>query len=208
MRLERLAYALHDRQRMRARAPHTVPGGATHVGALLFTLGTALGVIALVAALGLPMSVRSAGPIDASVADARETPAPPSAPPPVPELFHSEWYTQSADPDLTVGAIGDVTVQLRNVGSTRWVRGTKAEVRLGEVGDKPLPPDMRVDWAYPDRPAVQSEPVVDEYGLATFSFKVRGVAPGEFVLRLRPVVDGVKWLEDDGILVTIHVLDG
>jgi len=64
---------------------------------------------------------------------------------------------------------------------------------------------MRVDWPYYDRAAVQAEPIVGEQGIATFSFRVKGVAPGVFRLHLRPVVDGITWLEDEGIYVDIDV---
>jgi hypothetical protein len=41
--------------------------------------------------------------------------------------------------------------------------------------------------------------------VVTFTFKVVGVAPGVYRLMLRPVVDGVVWLEDEGVFVDIHV---
>jgi hypothetical protein len=31
------------------------------------------------------------------------------------------------------------------------------------------------------------------------------VTPGDYRLALRPVVEGLDWLEDDGIFFTIHV---
>jgi hypothetical protein len=80
-----------------------------------------------------------------------------------------------------------------------------SELRLGDVGDRPLPREMRVDWAYPDRPAIQTEAIVHPQQIATFSFKVKAVAPGTFRLRLRPVVDGVTWLDDEGVFVDILV---
>jgi hypothetical protein len=64
---------------------------------------------------------------------------------------------------------------------------------------------MRVGWWSWDRPARQSELVVHPQQLATFSFKVAGAAPGVYRLNVRPVVDGVAWLEDDGVFVDITV---
>ena len=66
-------------------------------------------------------------------------------------------------------------------------------------------PAMRVDWPYWNRPAIQSEPIVRPQQLATFTFKVAGAAPGTYRLNLRPVVDGVVWLEDEGVYVDIRV---
>lgn len=98
-----------------------------------------------------------------------------------------------------------MTVQFRNVGQIAWVRGTPAEIRLGEVGPRPLPTDMKVDWPLPNRPAVQAERVVEVDQVATFTFKVLGVARGVYRLMVQPVVDGVTWLEDEGVFVDIDV---
>jgi hypothetical protein len=57
----------------------------------------------------------------------------------------------------------------------------------------------------PDRPAAQTESVVDERQLASFTFEVAGDAPGTYRLRVQPVVDGVKWLADEGVYVDITV---
>jgi hypothetical protein len=46
---------------------------------------------------------------------------------------------------------------------------------------------------------------VAERQLATFTFKVAGAAPGTYRLHVRPVVDGVAWLEDQGVFVDITV---
>jgi len=127
------------------------------------------------------------------------------APTPVPELLHSRFYTRTVDPIIYVGEVADITLQFRNIGHTPWVRGTPAEIRLGVVGEDPLPPHMRVDWLYWDRPTCQTEAIVLDGGLVTFSFQVKGVAPGDFRLNLRPVVDGVTWLEDDDVHVDITV---
>lgn len=60
----------------------------------------------------------------------------------------------------------------------------------------------------PDRAAVQTEDLVPPGGNATFRFSVKGALPGSYILRLRPVVDGVKWMEDQGIHAVITVKPG
>jgi len=167
-------------------------------GAAIFALAAAVAAVVAVNSVDLTLRVPS-------WALASESSAAPSVEPPVAELFHAEWYTQTNDLELSPGEIGDVTVVLRNVGHTSWVRDTPAEVRIGELGSEPLPEDMRVGWLTPNRPAAQSEPVVGEQGLATFTFRVKGGRPGVYRLGLRPVLDGVTWLEDDGIHVDIWV---
>lgn len=179
-------------------------GRGFHWGALLFTGAIGLAAFALVAGpLTAPLS-QNAAPI---AAEADEPTDPHTARIPLPEELHSRWYTQSLSPVIVVGATADVMIQFRNVGHTRWIKGTPSEIRLGEVGERPLPDDMKVGWPLPNRPAVQAEEVVHENQLATFSFKIAATIPGAFRLRLRPVVDGVAWLEDEGIYIDIAVTD-
>src|SRR6185503_4523966 len=61
----------------------------------------------------------------------------------------------------------------------------------------------------PDRVAIQTEPRVGPGDIATFVFRVRAPAtPGVYPLKLRPVVDGVTWLEDAGIVSLVTVAGG
>ena len=62
-----------------------------------------------------------------------------------------------------------------------------------------------VNWALDTRVAVQSEPSVGPGESATFSFQVKGTRVGTFKLPLRPVVDGIAWLEDPSLVVTVTV---
>lgn len=173
-----------------------------HVGAAVFTLVLALALSVVVASGRVVVALPALVP--ARTAEAAVTTEPP-VPTPLAELLHSRFYSKTLDPDIEVGQTATVSIIYRNIGLTPWIRGTAAEVRLGEVGPDPLPPSMRVNWPYWDRPARQLEAAVDEHGLATFVFEVRGAIPGVFRLNLRPVVDGVTWLEDDNVHVDIAV---
>jgi hypothetical protein len=172
-----------------------------HWGPLLFTLIVGAGVLSLIAG---PIS----GPLPSPPVAQADDPAP-TAPTndrtPLPEELHSQWYTQTLPAVLSAGETADVTIQFRNVGHTAWVSGSPSEIRLGEVGPRPLPPAMRVDWLYGDRPARQTELIVLPQQLVTFTFKVMGAAPGAYRLNVRPVVDGVAWLNDEGVFVDITV---
>ena len=170
----------------------------THWGAVLFTL-VAAGVILSLFAGALFAPLR---PAPTPVA---RTSAPTVVQTPRPEELSSQWHSQTAAPVIAPGATAEITIQFRNVGNTPWIKDSPAEIRLGEIGTPPLPAAMRVDWFAADRPAVQSETVVDERELATFTFKVVGAAPGTYRLKVRPVVDGVKWLDDDNTVVEITV---
>ena len=176
-----------------------LPG--VHWGALLFTV--AIGGAALLVVRPL-LSMPLAAVPEATGADDGAEPTL-DVPTPVAQSLHSRWYTQTIAPVLEVGETGFITIQFQNVGQADWVRGTASEIRLGEVGARPLPTEMKVDWPLPNRPAVQEEPVVHVNQTATFAFKVRGTSAGVYRLMVRPVVDGVAWLEDEGVFVDIHV---
>jgi hypothetical protein len=171
-----------------------------HWGALLFTAIVGVGAFALARPLltaPLPSAPAFAAPGD--------EPQLLDVPTPIPAALHSRWYTQTVSPVIDVGETGNVTLQFRNVGQTAWILGSPSEIRLGEIGPRPLPTEMKVDWPLPNRPAIQTELVVHVDQVATFTFKVVGVTPGVFRLMLRPVVDGVAWLEDEGVFIDINV---
>ena len=174
----------------------------THWGSLLFTV--VIGIV-LWSLLGARITAPLQSP-SVVEADEPEPTAPASDRVPFRAELHSQWYTQTRPPSLTTGETADVTIQFRNVGHTEWIYGSPSELRLGEVGPRPLPPEMRVDWFQWDRPARQTELVVAPYQLATFTFQVAGAAPGIYRLNVRPVVDGVAWLEDEGLYIDITVV--
>jgi hypothetical protein len=154
----------------------------------------------------LTAPIQSPSVVDAGEANEPEPTVVASLRVPLPVELHSEWYTQTQPLTLTAGETADITIQFVNVGHTEWIYGSPSEIRLGEVGPRPLPPEMRVDWFHWDRPARQTEFVVSPQQLVTFTFKVVGAAPGAYRLNVRPVVDGVSWLKDEGVHVDITVV--
>lgn len=121
--------------------------------------------------------------------------------------YASAWVSQSPVPRLARAAVATVTVSVRNRGTSAWVRGTPSEVRLGIPGDDTIYQQLGLadGWLMGSRPAVQSEPNVAPSEVATFSFRIRGALAGTFLVRLRPVVDGLAWLDDDGIYIVVGV---
>lgn len=121
--------------------------------------------------------------------------------------LHSRWVSQSP---LRVVALGDTTtisISFRNIGSTTWIRGSAAEARLGVVND-----DRRFfelgfaqNWPAPDRLAAQVESAVAPGSLANFIFQVRGAVTGVHRIPVRPLVEGVTWMEDEGAYVEVWV---
>jgi hypothetical protein len=121
--------------------------------------------------------------------------------------FHSELVDQSEHPTLRAGETKALTVRLANTGTRTWKRGTPAQqVNLGLEGDDKTLAALGVGWPSADRVAIQAEPVVAPGAIGTFTFRLRAPAtPGTYPLRLRPVVDGVTWM-DAGILSLINVV--
>lgn len=121
--------------------------------------------------------------------------------------LHSRWVSQSPLRVVDLGGVTTLSISFRNVGSTPWIRGSKAEARLGIVND-----DRRFfelgfaqDWLAPDRPAAQVESVVSPGSLAIFNFQVRGAVTGVHRIPVRPLVEGVTWMEDEGAYVEVWV---
>lgn len=123
--------------------------------------------------------------------------------------FHSQWLSQTPWPVVRAGdSTGPITVVYRNSGTQSWLRGSAdGQVNLGIAGDDVSWGPLGIGWTTANRPAVQREAVVPPGGLASFVFELRAPdAPGTYVVPLRLVVDGVTWLDDDGVFIQITVL--
>ena len=121
--------------------------------------------------------------------------------------LHSRWVSQSPLRVVDLGDITTLSISFRNVGSTPWIKGSSAEARLGIVNDDRRFFDLGFaqNWLAPDRPAAQLESVVSPGSLAIFSFQVRGAVTGVHRIPLRPLVEGVTWMEDEGAYVEVWV---
>lgn len=121
--------------------------------------------------------------------------------------FHQTFAGLAVPGPVATGTVANVTLQIRNTGARSWVKGSATEARLG------IPHDDRVYassvgsgvWLLPNRPAAQSEAVVPPGGIATFVFPVGGTTAGTYRIPLRPVIDGLLWLEDQGMFVDVTV---
>lgn len=121
--------------------------------------------------------------------------------------YHSSWVGQSDYPTVHLGAAAPVFVRVRNTGTATWVKGTGTEARIGVIGDDAALSRLGIadGWLLSSRPAAQTEAVVAPGQIATFSFAVRGARLGSYPLRLRPVIDGLTWMDDQGIFLQITV---
>src|SRR5207253_6795175 len=117
--------------------------------------------------------------------------------------FHSQLVDQALNPTLQPGQLSDpLTLRFRNTGARTWSKGVLGQqVNLGIVSDDRSLSGLASGWPTLDRVAVQTEPTVGPSGVASFTFRVRApLTPGIYPLRLRPVVDGLTWLEDEGVV--------
>src|SRR5438552_1270388 len=141
----------------------------------------------------------------ASVTVATWVPLPPEA---TALTFHSLLADQGPAPTLLPGATATYTVRFRNIGVSPWQRGGRTQVNLGVRGDslKFAELGMNVGWLSANRVATTAEELVPPGGIGTFTFTVRAPAtPGIYQIPLRPVADGITWLEDDGVMSLITV---
>jgi hypothetical protein len=121
--------------------------------------------------------------------------------------YHSSWVAQSAYPTMASGGTAQVSVTVMNTGSATWLKGTATEARIGIVNDDQTLTQLGLadGWLLSNRPAAQTEAAVTPGQTATFSFSVKGVRVGSYPLRLRTVIDGLTWMEDQGIFLQITV---
>lgn len=130
------------------------------------------------------------------------------APPPAPDNgLHSAWVSQTALPAMQPAATQAVTLRFRNSGTKTWTKGVAgSQVALGINGDDTSfsALGMSIGWPSANRVAVQTESAVPPGGIASFTFVVKAPFSGGLVrIPLRPVVDGVAWLEDQGVVVPV-----
>ena len=122
--------------------------------------------------------------------------------------YHASWSAQSADPTVAVGATAKLVVALRNTGSRGWYNdgaGKQVVIATNDPQDADRS-ELAGDWLSANRVTSTTTDYVGPGDVGWFEFAIRApVTAGDYRLALRGVVDGVTWLEDDGIFFTIHV---
>ena len=119
--------------------------------------------------------------------------------------FHSAWVGQDSWPTLAPGMTVSYSLRFRNTGTTAWQRGVPGrQVNLGVVDDSLEFSEMAVGWMSGNRAATTVEAVVAAGAIGTFTFTIKApVRLGAYRLPLRPVADGVTWLEHQGVFVLV-----
>src|SRR2546427_4815899 len=123
--------------------------------------------------------------------------------------YHARWSAQSPDPILEPAQLATLVVALQNTGSRGWYRGVAGEAaNLGTNDPQDAERTELADgWLSANRLTSTTTEDVGPGEVGWFESKVRAPSTaGEYRLALRGVVEGVDWLEDDGIFFTIHVV--
>ena len=175
----------------------------------------------LLLALLLVMSIVPASPLAGATCVGSVGPG---IPPPsrvstgIPGL-HAAWYGQSGYMSLCPGERSTATVAYFNSGSRGWISGRLGEVAyLGTWGSEPGQDQPSIvggdgqrgspatGWPRFNRLAIQPASYVGPGQIAWFQFTVQAPStPGTYRLGVRGVIDGVTWLEDQGIYFTLTV---
>jgi hypothetical protein len=122
--------------------------------------------------------------------------------------YHARWSAQSPDQTVYPGARVPLVVAVQNTGSRGWYRGVaNQQANLGTSDPQDAAhPELALDWLSPNRLTSTTTDYVGPGDVGWFEFSVRApTTPGRYTLAVRGVVDGVGWLEDDGIFFTIDV---
>ena len=127
--------------------------------------------------------------------------------PPATGSFHSAFLGESAWPTLAPGTSTTLTVRFQNTGTATWQKGVALkQANLGLNGDTLTFANLGMNdgWLSANRLATTVETTVAPGQTGTFTFNVRAPAtPGTYQLPLRPVIDGVTWMEDQGVYMVV-----
>jgi hypothetical protein len=124
----------------------------------------------------------------------------------VPE-YHTGFYAQSPFPTVAPGQTAEWVIALTNTGTTGWDLGQATAVRLGTWSPQDAPSMLASPaWIAPNRPAQQTTTWVGPGQQAWFRVQLQApTAPGVYRLYVRPVIEGVVWLENVGAYVDVSV---
>jgi Cysteine-rich secretory protein family len=121
--------------------------------------------------------------------------------------YHTAFYAQAPFPVVAPGQTAEWVIALTNTGTTGWDLGQATPLRLGTWSPQDAPSMLASPaWISPNRPAQQTTTWVGPGQQAWFRVQLQAPStPGVYRLYVRPVIDGVQWLEDFGAYVEVSV---
>lgn len=120
---------------------------------------------------------------------------------------HAAFYAQSAYPTVAPGESTEWVIAFTNTGNVGWDLSQATALRLGTWSPQDAPSMLASPaWIAPNRPAQQTTTWVGPGQEAWFRVLLQApTAPGTYRLYVRPVIDGVEWLENVGAYVDVTV---
>jgi len=121
--------------------------------------------------------------------------------------YHAVFYAESPFPTIAPGQTAEWVIAFTNTGRTGWNMSQATPARLGTWNPQDAPSMLATPtWIAPNRPAEQTTTWVGPGQQAWFRVQLHAPsAPGTYRLYLRPVIDGVEWLENVGAYVDVTV---
>ncbi|HRY59812.1 MAG TPA: trypsin-like peptidase domain-containing protein [Patescibacteria group bacterium] len=128
------------------------------------------------------------------------------------ELVYQSPYPST----LKTGELTNVSIEIKNIGTSAWLNNGNKIVRLGSgsqygssVQQKDYPSEfVNNNWLSPNRPAALNQSQINPGDIATFQFDIKAPSnPGIYKAYFTPVVDGLTWMKDIGIYWQIEVLE-
>jgi hypothetical protein len=121
--------------------------------------------------------------------------------------YHTAFYAQSEYPTVAPGQSAEWVIAFTNTGNTGWDLSKETAVRLGTWAPQDGPSMLAApSWIAPNRPAQQTTTWVGPGQQAWFRVQLQApTAAGNYRLYVRPVIDGVEWLENVGAYVDVSV---
>jgi cysteine-rich secretory family protein len=121
--------------------------------------------------------------------------------------YHTSFYAQSAYPTIAPGQTAEWVIAFTNTGTTGWDMSKATGLRLGTWSPQDAPSMLAAPgWVAANRPAEQTTTWVGPGQQAWFKVQLKAPsASGVYRLYLRPVIDGLEWLEDAGAYVDVSV---
>ena len=121
--------------------------------------------------------------------------------------YHATFYGESSFPTVAPGQTAEWVIAFTNTGNTGWDLSTATALRLGTWSPQDAPSMLAAPgWIAPNRPAEQTTTWVGPGQQAWFRVELQApTAPGMYRLYVRPVIDGVEWLENAGAYVDVSV---